>query len=162
MVSLLKMSGRGQVGNKTGGKGSWRRKAKRVAKGGNQEGQKVWFAASRLGCRDIGEIDFAAFLFTNSEAEKNNEALYMPKPHLAFNLNASTFVLNGPSEKKNVAEVLTQLISGFDFSKMKDKQENQDDLGDVPADVDFSKPEGEEAPAEENKEEAKEEAPEAQ
>lgn len=144
------MSGRGLVGNKTGGHGSWRRKAKKVSKNGNQEGQKVWLQAQRLGCREFGEIDSASII-----TENKDEAFSFQKPTLAFNMNANTYVLMGQAEKKKVADVITDLISNIDFSKFRkdapaDGAEN--DLGDVPADVDFSKPEeekkDEEKPAE--------------
>lgn len=136
------MSGRGQVGSKVGGHGSWRRKTKKVSKNANQEGQKVWLQAQRLGCRDLGEIDNASIMIENE-----NEALSFTKPQLSFNMHANTYVLMGTPEKKKMADVLTDLISSIDFSKIKRDApaENKDnDLGDVPADVDFSKPEGEE------------------
>ncbi|OHT02272.1 hypothetical protein TRFO_30636 [Tritrichomonas foetus] len=51
----------------------------------------------------------------------------------------------GQPEKKKMADVITDLISNIDFSKFKkDSGDKENDLGDVPADVDFSKPEGEE------------------
>ena len=142
MVDLFNMS-HVAVGSKTGGKGSWRRKAKRVSKG-SQEGQKVWFAAQRLGCRDIGEIDTAAIL-VNQE-----DALSFSKPSLLINMNAHTYCLMGNPEKKKFVDVLTDFLSSFDFAKSKPKDEQHaDDLGEIPENVDFSKPEegGNEAPA---------------
>ncbi|OHS98242.1 hypothetical protein TRFO_35399 [Tritrichomonas foetus] len=51
----------------------------------------------------------------------------------------------GTPEKKKMVDVITDLISNMDFSKFKkdagDNKEN--DLGEVPENVDFSKPEGE-------------------
>lgn len=132
---------RGTVGSRTGGKGSWRRKAKKTPKGGNQEGQKVWAAALRSGCRNFGELDTASFIFTEGE-----EALHFNKPQLALDMRSNTFVLMGQGEKKKVSEVLQDMIAGLDFTKLlqsakKEGGEEKDDIGEVPEDVDFSKPE---------------------
>lgn len=131
---------RGSVGTRTGGKGSWRRKAKRIPAGGNQQGQKVWQAALRAGCRNFGDLDSAAMLFGNDE-----EALHFAKPELALDMRSNTFVLMGKPEKKSVSEVFTDFLSSFDFSKLakaeKKEGEEKDDLGDVPENVDFAKPE---------------------
>ena len=127
---------------KTGGRGSWRRKAKKTQKNGNQNGLKVWLAAQRLGCREFGELDSASIILQGSE-----EALSFQKPELAFNMHANTYAIMGKVEKKPIAEVLTDLISSIDLSKIKlPAEEAKDDLGDVPEDVDFSKAE-EEKPA---------------
>lgn len=149
-LAILKMS-RGSVGSKTGGHGSWRRKTKKVSKNNNQEGQKVWLQAQRLGCRDLGEIDNASIMLTGEE-----EALSFSKPQLSFNMHANTYCLMGTPEKKKMADVITDFISSIDFSKFaKDKKEEgkENDLGDVPENVDFSKPEGEENKTENNTEE---------
>ena len=140
---------RGNVGARTGGKGSWRRKAKKTPKGGNQEGQKVWAAALRAGCRNFGELDTATMMFAGEE----KEALSFTKPQLALDMRSNTFVLMGKAEKKPMDEVVKDMIASFDFSKLlekkgDDKAEGADDIGDVPEDVDFSKPaEGGETPA---------------
>lgn len=131
---------RGNVGVRTGGKGSWRRKAKKVPAGGNQQGQKVWAAALRAGCRNFGELDTASMVI-----EGQDEALFFTKPQLALDMHSNTFVLQGQPEKKPMSEVLQDLIAGIDFSKFAKKAgdkegEAADDIGDVPEDVDFSKP----------------------
>ena len=134
------------VGMKTGGRGSWRRKAKKTQKNGNQNGLKVWLAAQRLGCREFGELDSASIILQGSD-----EALSFQKPELAFNMHANTYAIMGKVEKKPIVEVLTDLISSIDLSGLKKSaEEAKDDLGDVPADIDFSKTE-EEKPAEEAK-----------
>ena len=134
---------RRSVGAKTGGHGSWRRKTKKVSKNGNQEGQKVWLAAQRMGCREFGEIDSASIIIQGQD-----EAFSFSKPHLCFNMNANTYCLLGAPEKKKMVEVLTDLISSMDLSKFKKDDSKEDDkendLGEVPENVDFSKPEGEE------------------
>ena len=122
---------------KTGGRGSWRRKVKKAQKNGNQNGIKVWLAAQRLGCREFGELDSASIIIQGSE-----EAISFQKPELAFNMHANTYVIKGKAEKKPIVEVLTDLISGMDLSGLKKPaEEAKDDLGDVPADIDFSKTE---------------------
>ena len=138
---------RGTVGAKTGGKGSWRRKTKKTQHGGNQDGLKVWLAAQRLVCRDFGELDSVSMIIQGSD-----EALSFKQPELAFNTHANTFAIMGKAEKKTITEVLTDLISGMNFGSIKkgEEEHKEDELGDVPADVDFSK--AEEKPAEEKKE----------
>lgn len=145
---------RGTVGAKTGGKGSWRRKTKKTQRGGNQDGLKVWLAAQRLGCRDFGELDSVSMIIQGSD-----DALYFKQPELAFDMRANTYVVMGKAEKKTITEVLTDLISGMNFGgniKKAEGENKEDELGDVPADVDFSKAE-EEKPAEEVKAEEKKE-----
>ena len=144
---------RGGVGFKTGGHGSWRRKAKKVSKNSNQEGQKLWLQAQRLGCRDLGEIDNASIMITGSE-----EAISFTKPQLLFNMHANTYCIMGTPEKKKMSEVITDFISSIDFSKFKkDNKEGEpeNDLGDVPENLNFDKPEGEEAKTETNNTEEK-------
>lgn len=130
---------RGNVGVRTGGKGSWRRKAKKTPKGGNHEGQKVWAAALRSGCREFGELDAASMMI-----EGQDEALFFEKPQLALDMRSNTFVLMGAPQKKPMAEVLQELImqlGAFTGQKPAEKTEGAtDDIGDVPEDVDFSKP----------------------
>ncbi|KAH0791701.1 putative transcription factor 3b [Histomonas meleagridis] len=130
------------VGMKTGGRGSWRRKTKKTQKNGNQNGLKVWLAAQRLGCREFGELDSASIILQGSE-----EALSFQKPELAFNMHANTYAIMGKVEKKPIVEVLTDLISGMNLSGLNKKaEEENNDLGDVPEDVDFSKTEEEPKP----------------
>lgn len=139
----FKMSGK-NAGAKVGGKGSWRRKVKK-APTGSQEADKVWLAAQRQGCRDIGEIDDATMILAQ------NDSLSFTKPELAIDMRANTYVLRGKPEKKPVSEILQDLLSGIDLSKFGGKagEEKKEELGDV-ANVDFSKPE--EAQPEEKKE----------
>ena len=134
---------RGAIGTRTGGKGSWRRKTKKVAKGGNQEGEKLWMTCLRQGCREFGELDTASIILKDSE-----EALGFTKPELSFNMHANTYVLKGTPEKKPLAEVFTDLLSSMDLSKFTKKADAEgDDLGEVPENVDFSNPkDGEEKP----------------
>ena len=127
------MSSKG-LGVKVGGKGSWRRKVKKTPSQ-NQEADKLWLACQRAGCRDIGEIDSASMIVA-----KQDEALSFTKPELALDMRANTYVLRGKAEKKPVAEVLTELLQGLDFSKFAKKDES---LGNVD-NVDFSKPAEEE------------------
>lgn len=128
------MSGRG-LGQRTGGKGSWRRKVKKTNSSAS-EGDKVWLAAQRLGCRDIGEIDTASMIIAGEK-----EALSFAKPSLAIDMRANTYVLHGKAEKKPISEVFTEMLSGIDFSKFGGDKKD-DELGDV-ENVDFSKPEEE-------------------
>ena len=133
------MSSKG-VGMKTGGKGSWRRKVKKTGSS-NQAADKLWLAAQRAGCRDIGPIDSCSMIITGQE-----EALAFSKPELALDMRANTYVLKGKAEKKPMSEVFQDLLQGIDFSKFAkdDKEEKKDDnLGDV-ENVDFSKPAEEE------------------
>jgi nascent polypeptide-associated complex subunit beta len=137
---------RGKVGSKTGGKGSWRRKDKKVAKGANLEGQKVWAAAARLGCRQFGQLDSASMIVDGLD-----EAYCFTKPELALDMRANTFVLQGVPVKKPISEVLQELLSGLDLGKAKPGQgaeakegeeksdEGADDLGEIPEDIDFAK-----------------------
>lgn len=136
---------RGELGTRTGGKGSWRRKAKKTPKNGNVEGQKVWQAGLRAGCRQFGELDSASIMIQDQK-----EVIHFTKPALAFNGHANTYMIMGVPAKKDMAEVVQDLLSGMDFSKFKapEGEKAQDDIGDIPADVDFSKPESAEAPAE--------------
>lgn len=122
------------AGSRVGGKGTWRRKGKKVSNQ-NQEADKLWLACQRAGCRDIGEIDSASMVIA-----KEDNALSFTKPELAVDMRANTYVLKGKPEKKPVAEVLTELLQGIDFSKLAKKDES---LGDV-ENVDFSKPAEEE------------------
>lgn len=131
---------RGSVGTRTGGKGSWRRKAKKTPKDGNQEGLKVWQAAQRLGCRQFGELDTASIMVKDQE-----DTLHFTKPQLALDGRANTYVLMGKPEWKPMVAVLQELLGGIDLSSLK-KDDAKDDLGDVPADVDFSKASEEAAP----------------
>jgi nascent polypeptide-associated complex subunit beta len=141
---------RGVVGAKTGGKGSWRRKDKKVKKGGNLEGTKVWQAALRSGCRSFGNLDSASFLFSGQD-----DALSFDKPELAFDMRANTFVLQGNAVKKPMVEILQDLVSTLDFSKRGKETDGEappaedDDLG-INTEVNFDAaaqpaPEGEEA-----------------
>jgi nascent polypeptide-associated complex subunit beta len=137
---------RGSVGAKTGGKGSWRRKEKKVKKGGNVEGSKLWQAAQRLGCRAFGALDSASFIYGAQE-----EALSFDKPELAFEMRANTFLLQGTGVKKPMVEILQDLVSTLDLSKRvkgaadgegegdAEAKGDDDDLG-VPTDVDFAAP----------------------
>ena len=127
------MSSKG-VGVRTGGKGSWRRKTKK-APSTNQEADKLWLAAQRAGCRDIGEIDNASMIIAGSE-----QALSFTKPVLAIDMRANTYVLRGKAEKKPISDVLKDLIQGIDFSKFGKDEKKDEELGDV-EDVDFSKAE---------------------
>ncbi|EAX97852.1 NAC domain containing protein [Trichomonas vaginalis G3] len=138
------MSGKG-VGMRVGGKGSWRRKAKK-APTGSQEADKLWLAAQRQGCRDIGGIDGASIIMATKET-----GLSFTKPELAIDMRANTYVLRGKPEEKPIAELLTELIQGMASNLAKaNKDEKKDELGNV-ENVDFSKPE------EEKQEEKKEE-----
>lgn len=129
---------RGAIGTRTGGKGSWRRKTKKVNAGGNQEGEKLWMACARQGCREFGELDTASIILKDSE-----DALAFTKPELAFNMHANTYVLKGTPAKKPLAEVFQDLISAMDLSKFAPKKgEEGDDLG-VSEDVNFAAEEGE-------------------
>ena len=139
---LQEMSSRGEIGARVGGKGSWRRKVKK-APSQSQEGEKLWVAAQRAGCRDIGEIDSASMIIAGRE-----QALYFSKPELAVDMKANTYVIHGKPQDKPIVEVLTDLLSGIDLSKGKKAEEGKEDLGDIPENVDFSKAE---TPAEENK-----------
>lgn len=141
---------RGEVGTRTGGKGSWRRKAKKAKAGGNQEGEKIWAVANRLGCREFGELDTASIIF-----EKAEDALAFSKPELAIDMRSNTYVLKGTPEKKPIVEVLTDLITKMDLSKFaKGSEENkEDDLGVDTDNVDFANADGETKPDEEKKSE---------
>lgn len=128
------MSGKG-LGQRTGGKGSWRRKVKKTTSSAS-EGDKVWLASQRLGCRDIGEIDTASMIIAGEK-----DALSFSKPSLAVDMRANTYVLHGKAEKKPINEVFTEMLAGIDFSKLGGEKKD-DELGDV-ENVDFSKPEEE-------------------
>jgi nascent polypeptide-associated complex subunit beta len=137
---------RGKVGSKVGGKGSWRRKDKKVAKGANLEGQKVWATAIRLGCRQFGQLDSALMTIDGSD-----EAYCFTKPELALEMRANTFVLQGVPVKKPISEFLQELLSGLELAKAKPGEGGEakegeekpeaaaDDLGDIPEDIDFAK-----------------------
>lgn len=130
------MSGKG-VGMKTGGKGSWRRKVKKTTSTANA-GDKVWLAAQRAGCRDIGEIDSASMIL----ASEGQDAIHFTKPELAIDMRANTYVLHGKAEKKPVVEVLTEMLAGIGADKLKNAPKADEELGDVD-NVDFSKAEEE-------------------
>ena len=132
------MSPRG-VGQKTGGKGSWRRKAKKVNTA-NQEADKLWLAAQRAGCRDIGEIDSTTIMIRGQE-----EALSFSKPELALDMRANTYVIRGKAEKKPLQDVLPDLLQGLNLQNLvkADDKKEEENLGDV-ENVDFSKPAEEE------------------
>jgi nascent polypeptide-associated complex subunit beta len=138
---------RGNVGSRTGGKGSWRRKAKKAPHGGNQEGQKLWAAAQSHQCRDFGELDSAAIIVKDSE-----EAFAFTKPELIANTVANTYLLKGEPQKKPIVEVLTEFLSSMDLSKLGKgvpaAETVPDDLGEIPEGVDFGNPEAE-VPSEE-------------
>ena len=138
------MSSRGEIGARVGGKGSWRRKTKK-APSQSQEGEKLWLAAQRAGCRDIGEIDTASMIISGRE-----NALSFTKPELAVDMKANTYVLHGKPVDKPIVEVLTDLLAGMDLSKVKKSDDGKEELGDIPQDVDFAKVE---APKEEIKQE---------
>lgn len=125
------------AGSRVGGKGTWRRKGKKVSNQ-NQEADKLWLAAQRAGCRDIGEIDNASIIMA-----KQDDALSFNKPELALDMRANTYVIRGKAEKKPIAEVFTELIQqvAAKYPKSKD-EEKKDELGDV-ENVDFTKPEEE-------------------
>jgi nascent polypeptide-associated complex subunit beta len=132
---------RGQVGSKTGGKGSWRRKGKKVSTTGNLEGQKVWATALRLGCRQFGQLDSASMLISGED-----DALHFTKPELVLDMRSNTYILQGTPAKKPMVEVLQELFASFDPSKV-DKEhgaaeekpdEGGDDLGDIPDGIDFA------------------------
>ena len=132
------MSSRG-VGMKTGGKGSWRRKAKKTGNQANQAADKLWLAAQRAGCRDIGQIDSASIICA---AEK--DALSFNKPELALDMRANTYLLKGKPEKKPMAEILTEMlqsIAGGRFAQAAEDAKNE--LGDTENVEDFTKVEDE-------------------
>ena len=132
------MSSKG-VGMKTGGKGSWRRKMKKTGNQANQAADKLWLAAQRAGCRDIGQIDSCSMIIKGQE-----EALGFSKPELALDMRANTYLIRGKAEKKPMSEVFQDLIQGIDLSKFaKDEKKEEENLGDVD-NVDFSKPAEEE------------------
>ena len=126
------MSGKGVVGQKTGGKGSWRRKTKKT-QSASQEADKLWLAAQRQGCRDIGEIDSATMIIAGKE-----DALSFQNPELALDMRANTYVLHGKAQNKPLVEVIQDMLPGLDLKK-KDG-EKKEELGDV-ENVDFSKTE---------------------
>jgi stalled ribosome alternative rescue factor ArfA len=136
-----RLMSRGTVGAKTGGKGSWRRKEKKVKKGGNVEGTKLWQAATRLGCRAFGQLDSVSILFHGQD-----EALSFDKPELLFDMRANTFIIQGTAVKKPMIEVVQELVSSLDLSKLKGTGDStpvatpaEDDDG-IPTDVDFAAP----------------------
>lgn len=144
------MSGRGQIGTRVGGKGSWRRKGKKQPHGDALEAQKVWAAAQRLINGRVFPLDNVTMLLKDQEKAKS-----FNKPELLCDTRANTYIIHGKAEEKPMADVLQDLISGIDFSKFKGKEE-KDELNDVPADVDFSNPEGQkEEPKPEEAAEAK-------
>ena len=132
------MSGRGQIGNRTGGKGSWRRKGKKQPHGDNLEAQKVWAAARRLINNRIFQLDGAAILFDN----QTDKAKAFTKPELLCDQRANTYILHGKAEDKPLTEVIQELLAGMDISKFaQNKEDKEDDLGEVPENLDFSKTE---------------------
>ena len=146
------MSGRGTVGARTGGKGSWRRKGKKQPHGDNLEAQKIWAAAQRLINNRIFQLDLCLMIGDL----KDNDALSFNKPELLCDQRANTYIIHGKPEKKPMTEVFQDLFSNIDFSKFgKDKaneEAGENDLGDIPQDLDFSKPTEEgEAKADEEK-----------
>ena len=135
---LYKMSGKG-AGQKTGGKGSWRRKGKKTTSAA-QESDKLWLASLRQGCRAIGDIDSATMIISGKE-----QALSFQKPELALDMRANTYVLKGKPEEKALVDVITDILPQLDKLKKaadeeKKDEEKKEDLGDVD-NVDFSKTE---------------------
>ena len=128
------MSSKG-VGQKTGGKGSWRRKVKKSSSA-NQAADKLWLAAQRAGCRDIGQIDNASIVIAS-----DNDAISFTKPELALDMRANTYILKGKPEKKPMAEVLTEMIqniAGGKLTKAADEAQPADDLGNTDDVTDFT------------------------
>lgn len=134
---------RGAVGAKTGNKGSWRRKVKKTATGANAEGEKVWAAAQRLGCHNIGDIDTASIITVGDD-----QAIAFDHPELAIEMRANTYVLHGEPKKKPIAEVLADMLKGINIPTSGKEGEEADDLGEEVGDVDFAK--AEETPAAES------------
>ncbi|EAX96065.1 transcription factor BTF3, putative [Trichomonas vaginalis G3] len=128
------MSGKG-LGAQVGGKGSWRRKVKK-APTGSQNADKLWLAAQRQGCRDIGEIDSASMIIAGQE-----KGLQFTKPELAIDMRANTYVLRGKPEEKPLVDLLQNLLAGMGVQAKK-PEEAKEELGNV-ENVDFSKPEEE-------------------
>ena len=132
------MSSKG-VGMRTGGKGSWRRKVKKTGSA-NQAADKLWLAAQRAGCRDIGQIDNASIV-----SASDKDAISFTRPELALDMRANTYVLKGKAEKKPMAEVLTEMIqsiAGGKFAKAAEADAAKDELGDTNVE-DFTKVEDE-------------------
>jgi nascent polypeptide-associated complex subunit beta len=98
------------------------------------EGEKVWQAAQRQGCRSLGEIDVVNIIFGDEK-----DALCFKKPELAIDLKANTYVARGTPERKPISEVLQDMISNLDLSKYK-KDKDENDLGEDLGNVDFANP----------------------
>jgi hypothetical protein len=136
-----------KVGSQTGQKGSFRRKAKKTSKAPNQEGTKLWVAASHLGLRSGSALDSASFVI-----HKEEEAIYLAKPELLFDMRSSTYVLRGTATKKPMQEIIQEMFAGLDLKKLAkgegtadDTADAPDDLGSVPDDIDFANPDGDAA-----------------
>jgi nascent polypeptide-associated complex subunit beta len=140
------------AGTKTGGKGSFRRPQKRVAQSSAAEGEKVWQAALRQGCRNLGDVDSITMIL-----DGQTDALSFKKAELAMDMKANTYVIKGTPEKKPLADVVQDMFANIDMSKFK-KDKDENDLGDDIENVDFANPDAaappptNEAAAEEPKE----------
>jgi nascent polypeptide-associated complex subunit beta len=130
-----------KVGAQVGQKGSFRRKVKKASKAANQEGNKLWLNVTHLGLREIPPLDSASFILQGSD-----EAIYLSKPEAIVDLRNNTFVLRtNKVEKKPVADVFQDMLRGLDLSKLGKgdtpaESEDTGDLGELPDNIDFAKP----------------------
>lgn len=117
---LLEMSGKA-VGQKVGGKGSFRRKVKRVV---DEPGGKLWTACSSARCRSCGFIDKCLFMCSADFGYS------FSKPEMLVNVDANTYVIRGTPEKKQLPELLNDFLPR-DMRRPPKEEAKTDDLGNV-------------------------------
>ena len=139
------MSGK-SVGQKVGGKGSWRRKVKRVL---DDPGAKLWTACVNARCRSCGVIEKCLFL------SQGDYGYSFTKPEMLYNIEANAYVIRGTPEKKSLKDILQEFL--VPNARLATRDDKVEELGDV-SNVNFAEGDKEEV-KEESNEEVKEEEP---
>jgi len=91
--------------NRTGGKGSVRRKKKVVHKASAADDKKLKSTLQKLGARDIPGIE-EVNLF-----HKDGHVTHFVNPKVSASIASNTYVVSGPSEQKKLEELLPGIIT---------------------------------------------------
>lgn len=103
-AKLAKLVAKGAE-NRTGGKGSVRRKKQVVHKASAADDKKLKSTLQKLSARDIPAIE-EVNLF-----HKDGHVIHFVNPKVQASIAANTYVVSGPSESKKLEELLPGIIT---------------------------------------------------
>lgn len=95
-------------GVRTGGRGTVRRKKRAANKSSNSDDKKLQVSLKRLGVSAIPSIE-EVNLFMEDES-----IVHFKKPKVQASIAANTYVISGPHETKQLADLLPDIISQLD------------------------------------------------